>query len=479
MNKEIRSKRKKKKIDIEEETEAVANNKAVRSKRKKKMNRSLSHLFAGRSAIKKMNMEETEAVASNKAVRSKRKMKKKKKMNKEETDAVAVRTSSNQVRNYLNHDIIIFILSKLPLKSFKRFECVCKSWSTLFQDSYFNTIYINNLTSNNGNHYDHTYIVQGKQFFLLPGQRFEDRIKVDWPAPYQDMYTCPCNISILGGVSLNGILCLNQKPKRQLIFWNPTTGEFKVIPYCVCEYLPPNREPHHALHGFDYDPVTKDYKVIQYVDSDLQDCDDEFVYEDSSSYETFWMIYSLRSNSWRKLDLNIPNRYFFMPDQEMGVYTNGVCHWWARTDDSPNFEDGEEYLLSFDFSNEVMFTTLRPSYLDITKCGFFKRHLVLLNKSFALISTNWEMATIQISILGELGVRESWTTLLTVTCLPSIEYTFGVGNLSNRVLCKKKNKKLAWIDLNTKMIKELDVSVANCFCVGKYKKSFLPMGGLV
>jgi hypothetical protein len=99
------------------------------------MNRSLSHLFAGRSAIKKMNMEETEAVASNKAVRSKRKMKKKKKMNKEETDAVAVRTSSNQVRNYLNHDIIIFILSKLPLKSFKRFECVCKSWATrlLFQ----------------------------------------------------------------------------------------------------------------------------------------------------------------------------------------------------------------------------------------------------------------------------------------------------------------------------------------------------------
>jgi hypothetical protein len=89
------------------------------------------------------------------------------------------------------------------------------------------------------------------------------------------------------------------------------------------------------------------------------------------------------------------------------------------------------------------------------------------------------MATIQISILGELGVRESWTKLLTVTCLPSIEYTFGVGNLSNRVLCKKKNKKLAWIDLNTKMIKELDVSVANCFCVGKYKKSFLPMGGLV
>ncbi|MCI35114.1 hypothetical protein A2U01_0056335, partial [Trifolium medium] len=53
-----------------EEAEAVASNKAVRSKRKK-MNRFLSHLFAGRFAIKK-----------------------KKKMNKEETEGVAVRTSN-------------------------------------------------------------------------------------------------------------------------------------------------------------------------------------------------------------------------------------------------------------------------------------------------------------------------------------------------------------------------------------------------
>jgi uncharacterized membrane protein len=88
----------------------------------------------------------------------KKKMKKKtKKMNKEEAEAVVVRTS-NKIRNYLNHDVIIFILSELPLKSFKRFECVCKSWSTLFQDSYFNTIYTNNVISNNNNHYDHTYL---------------------------------------------------------------------------------------------------------------------------------------------------------------------------------------------------------------------------------------------------------------------------------------------------------------------------------
>jgi hypothetical protein len=72
------------------------------------INRFLSHLFASKSAIKKnkMNKEETDAVASNKEVRSKRKMKKE-----EETEAVAVRRTSNEVRNYLHHDIVICILS--------------------------------------------------------------------------------------------------------------------------------------------------------------------------------------------------------------------------------------------------------------------------------------------------------------------------------------------------------------------------------
>jgi hypothetical protein len=163
------------------------------------------------------------------------------------------------------------------------------------------------------------------------------------------------------------------------------------------------------------------------------------------------------------------------------VYTNGICHWWASTYDSANIEDAEECLLSFNFSNELMFITPSPSYVDVRLCGSFKfalgRCLVLLNESIALISTDLEMATVDISILGELGVRESWTKLLTVTCLPSIEYPIGVGNLSNTVLFRKNDNEVAWIDLNTKIMEELDVKLKNDVCfvyVGKYKKSFLP-----
>jgi molecular chaperone HtpG len=400
----------------------------------------------------------------------------------EETHAVAV--TSHKVRNYIPHDNILCILSKLPLKSMKRFECVCKLWAnTLIQNSYFMITCNNNLISKS-NYYDDTYLVlqhgEGQsgrcygayryEFYLLPGQKFEDRIKIDWPPPFQEDDS---GIYVLGTVSINGILCLHQRHKGRLVLWNPIARESKIIPQSPFEYVPPHRHPCYELHGFGYDHVTNDYKVIQFVDSCVIG---EAIVEDRSSYETFWEIYSLRSNSWRKLDVNIPNGYFYTLKRRIGVYTNGICHWWARTFGSP---DVEECLVSFNFSTELLFTTPMPSYLDVSRSfKLVDRELVLLNESIALIATYKEIATIHISTLGELGVRESWIKLFTITCLPFIEYPIGVGNLNNIVFFKKNGNKIAWIDLNTKMIEELDVKVEKYVFVGKYQKSFLPMGGM-
>jgi molecular chaperone HtpG len=355
------------------------------------------------------------------------------------------------------------------------------------------TLYSNNFISNSNN-YDDTYLVlqhgEGQEahhygeyhyeFYLLSGKRFEDRIKIDWPPPFQEDDR---GIYIMGSVSINGILCLNQGFGRRLVLWNPTTREFKVIPRSPLVHVPPHRRPFHVLHGFGYDHVTDDYKVIRFVDSIPvvvgEDNDgEEFVDEARSSYEIFWEIYSLRSNSWKKLDVNVPNRYYYTLNRRIGAYTNGVCHWWARTDDS---DDVEECLVSFNFSNEMLFTTPMPSYLDVSlSFKYVERQLVVLNESIALISTYTEMATIHISILGELGVKESWTKLFTITCLPFIEKPIGVGNLNNIVFFKKNDNKLASIDLKTKIIKELCVNVERCVFVGKYKKrkAFLPIEGM-
>jgi hypothetical protein len=58
-------------------------------------------------------------------------------------------TRNEKVSNTnISDDIAFSILSKLPFKSFKRFEYVCKSWSLLFENHLFMNMFRNNLLSN-------------------------------------------------------------------------------------------------------------------------------------------------------------------------------------------------------------------------------------------------------------------------------------------------------------------------------------------
>jgi len=131
----------------------------------------------------------------------------------------------------------------------------------------------------------------------------------------------------------------------------------------------------YYLHGFGYDDLINDYKVIRYVvfigKLDRFDI----------SLAPFWEIHSLRSNSWRKLDVDMPS----CSDCEEGsqVYMGEVCHWLCDKD-SP----AGECVVSFYLSNEIFFVTPIPSYGDV--CFGFRawRNLVVLNGSIALFSFN-------------------------------------------------------------------------------------------
>ncbi|TKY47513.1 Heat shock protein 83 [Spatholobus suberectus] len=51
----------------------------------------------------------------------------------EEMEKKSVGMTNEKLRNHLPDDLALSILSKLPLKSLKRFGCVCKSWALLFE----------------------------------------------------------------------------------------------------------------------------------------------------------------------------------------------------------------------------------------------------------------------------------------------------------------------------------------------------------
>jgi molecular chaperone HtpG len=403
-----------------------------------------------------------------------------------------------KVRNnlHVHDDLALFILSKLPLKSLKRFGCVRKSWSLLFQNPHFMNMLRTHFSSRNSSDHgggDTFLFLQEPElpvtheyryhdaFYLLPNERFEDRIKLDLPPPFQEDDS---NIYVLCSVSVNGIFCLGQDRRRGIVnsfravLWNPATTESVAIPPSPDEFVPPYRDPFIHFHGFGYDHVRDDYKVIRYMSFfDVTDEDEDVPWEDRS-YDPLLEIYSLRSNSWRTFEIekcDMPDCVYDEPRTSSGVYMNGACHWWGNND----FYSSTGCLVSFDLSNEVLSTTPMPSDND-ESCEFvvIQRHLVVLNESIALISNCNNTTTFHISILGELGVKESWIKLFIIGPMPPIECPIGVGKKGS-ICFKRKDDELVWIDLSTQIIEEIGVKGELFgYQMGIYKENLLPIGGI-
>jgi F-box interacting protein len=300
--------------------------------------------------------------------------------------------------------------------------------------------------------------------YSLSGKNFENSVKLDWPKPWSDDEDDFC-FGIMGSASVNGILCLftshGHGTDWKLILWNPSTNEFKAIPSSPAEskdfYAFGDVTLHHHLVG--YDCIKDDYKVIRFIDCDVDDYD--FYFE---PFFPFWEIYSLSSNLWREIDVDMP--LFYHNENDPLVSMDGVSHWW-------NKDETHTYLVSFDFSNESFTTTPIPSYID-DDSFMVRRDLVILNGSIAFILKYEMTSTIHISILGELGVKESWTKLFIVGPLPYFDYPIGAGK-KGKILFRRKDSELVWFDLSTGMIDEIGFTALKCNMLF-HKESILPIG---
>jgi len=260
--------------------------------------------------------------------------------------------------NHILDDFVFSILSNLPLKSLKRFGCVRRSWALLFENSHFMNLLRNNFICNYQSYYDDTCLLlnlsplyqnhYNSSLFSISGERFQNMKKLYWPSQIQEE-----GIGILGSSSINGILCLYVKDRRQLMcLWNPTINEFKVIPPSPFENAPYYIYIGINYHRFGYDCVRDDYKVtIRYVIFQAISNDDVFV-NDPFLLNCVWEMYSLRSNSWTNLELDnfIPTNR----DDNNKFYLEGMCQWLSY---------GDSYiqdLVSFNFINKVWIITPPP-----------------------------------------------------------------------------------------------------------------------
>ncbi|KAK2377561.1 hypothetical protein QL285_078221 [Trifolium repens] len=235
-------------------------------------------------------------------------------------------------------------------------------------------------------------------------------------------------------VSFNGTLDLKRDDfyeKKKFVLWRPAADQFKDI--LSLENNPVwNFSAHHFQVGYDH--VKDDYKMIR-----CTHYSPKIVPSYSMSSGHFWEMYSLGNNSWKKIDVDMSHPCW----SRETVYMDDVFHWWDQN-------ETRAYLVSFDFCKESFIKTLIPVD-DSFDSKFVRRHLMLLNGFIALILNDTKTSVLHISILGELGVKESWTKLFIVGFIPCLEYPICAGKKEN-ILFRKKDGKLVWFDLRTRMI---------------------------
>lgn len=373
------------------------------------------------------------------------------------TDLVTI----EKLSGHIPYDLTFSIMSKLPLKSLKRFSCVRKSWSLLFENPYFMNMYQKKFMYSDHSSYEgdsclliqqiEPYFQNRRVLYWLSGERFENKVKLDWPPPFQENDQGVCVL----GPAVNGIVCLYQWHTPTVVLCNPSSMEFKVVPPSPTESLILNEVGLFIIHGFGYDHFRDDYKVIRYVSRWLMESNIEDNMEDNPnklSNNDLWEIYSLRSDSWRKLDIHLTKSYW--PYVGAFVHVNGVCHWW-------NHDDNEPLLVSFDLRDEVCYTTAMPSNIpmapDMQNSNgliFLMRDLMVLDDSIGLISNYANTTTFHISVLGELGVKESWTKLFIIGPFSCIERPIGKGS-NGDLFFRRKDDKLVRFNLNTQLVEEL------------------------
>ncbi|RAL54472.1 hypothetical protein DM860_001600 [Cuscuta australis] len=303
-------------------------------------------------------------------------------------------------------EILLEILSRLPVKSLLKFRCVSKSWRDLISSSDFVKLHLY-VSSSRRDYADHRILssLVGLQFTLkqcsLKSVMFHpvtEAFEVDYPlsSPYNSVW-------VVG--SCNGLVCIAIEEK-DLFIWNPATRKIKNLPDAGVEL----KAGFYFIYGFGYDELNDDYKVVGIFS----------IFHSSGSCETEVMSYSLRSDSWR-----------IIGDCKGGVllnaagkYVNGKIHWAM----CPDGVTGSLEIVSLDLSKEVFGKVGQPDYGERPS----ELTLGVLCGDLCVIC-QYEMYQMDLWVMREYGVVESWTKIVAIPptddpMYQSFSSPLGIGN---------------------------------------------------
>ncbi|KAF9617509.1 hypothetical protein IFM89_036713 [Coptis chinensis] len=242
------------------------------------------------------------------------------------------------------YDLLLEILTRLPVKSLFRFKSVCKTWCYLIQDPIFIQRH-----SKQSKKAACLYLSVGKGYFrhiVAVNQQGATASICRMRSPCCPLQYC------------NGLICYSTfgtvSPRRtNLHVFNPTTGESTTLPtnsgYCI-------------KFGLGYDESINKYKV---VDVDSSPC----------------LIFTLgEDSSWRPI-CSKP-AVSVLPAES--IFVNGALHW-----------NSDGVVISFDLKNEKFGAITHPkkftssSWKYLLDCEGFLCMFCVDNNNYQLVFSLW------------------------------------------------------------------------------------------
>ncbi|KAF3456255.1 hypothetical protein FNV43_RR00905 [Rhamnella rubrinervis] len=296
--------------------------------------------------------------------------------------------------NVIVKDIVDDILGRLPLKELVRLKCVCKEWYSAIPRISKSVrgprkIIVSSPSCRSLMIFDHeaaAAAVDDEVNNTGTTKRKVQRTRLHLDAPGD----------VAG--SSNGLLLIDfERKKERFVLWNPLIKEHKTLPD-----LPPSRKMLNFFYvewiGFGHDGCSDDYKIVRFL-----------AFEDSS-FEV--LVYSLKTNSWRKLELEQPfssNKIYVVVNstQRMGTLVNGALYWPVTVSDV----DGNRFqILRFHLADEKLCWMQPPD-----KVHHEERILRLMVYQGNKLCACQTLFRIHMWVLNENQETESeWTALMSI-----------------------------------------------------------------
>ncbi|GAB2280582.1 hypothetical protein Dimus_015209 [Dionaea muscipula] len=272
----------------------------------------------------------------------------------------------------LPEDVLVEILSRLPVKTLFRLTCVCKQWLSLIRSPQFATKQL--LTTESSlSRYNFQYFFTATSVdsddgmtalviaSLFSYESFELSARFEFSPCYYITLSDPCR----------GIFCVHVTVdcrETAFILWNPAIREIELLPFPLPPPIP-EQEDYQTFSiytfGFGYDPEINDYKVFVIFQPNGRS---------RGQLGLDWPVevYHLRQGYWKLLP---PNSFHESMRRWNGIQIRrtmlhgSMCNWIDRYIGN--------LLISFDLVNEIFVKTSPP---ECCKQRLFKCELLQSNK---------------------------------------------------------------------------------------------------